>query len=335
MFGRKPPAANFTPPQQPTEPEPTAPKVELGEDLKALRRDNGPASKITDIDFSDSNHPKILFENTWHELSIYRTKAKVTLSDLTFRGGWSQLLSDRRGDNVNWYERLIGRAHLTTEYGEPILSFIDWGESKRPTTKAQYTILQASFRDTSVIADTEYDAHRRLMNENRSSDDYYHGSPIKLFRTGEEAHTFLRSEILCYGEDFSFLYKDEIEAKQGRPQQYRYPELVLSNAGYRSYSDSKHQGFYGSDILIPPDVYSGLRRSIADFREGLVITAKVWIELYGMDVKVYPNLPEPASAALSIIPSTAQLTCKIDDFTVEWDDAVRPFSRAHRGWDET
>lgn len=324
MF-RKSPQIKPPPEPKPTaNPSKSAPRVEVDKGLHSSQAATERALKISDIDFSDPSEPRVLFEESWQPLKLYRTKATLTLTDFTFKGGWLPRLSKTQNDEQQWHESLSCTASIGLNYRGPCFSFFDGGERREQSDRSRYLVYETKFRETTIHADKEWELHKSLAAEKRQNESRYNGSPIALFKSANDADKFLREEILCYGEDFAFLYPDEIAKRGELPQQYRFPELYFSNAEYRTYDD-KYCGLYGSGIALPPDVYNGFRRALTDFREGLVVKMQVWLELYGIDPKEDYGTTDGYYATLTLIPHRAQLSGKIDGVSLEWGQYAKPF----------
>lgn len=325
MFRKSPPNGSPPAPETTSTPPQPIPKVEVDQGVRRDRQVEKLALKISDVDLSQPDAPRVLFDGTWRKLELYRTKATLSLSDFTFRGGWSADLYSYRKSDRNWYDTLKCTVSVGRKFGTPFFTVMDGGDRRESLQRPRYTIFQTKFFDTLIHIDHDFELHNRLDAEKRSSEHYYHGSPIALFNSGADAKKFLQEEVLCFSEGYGRMYKDELEKRGDRPQQYRFPEVSFSNAKYNEYSNDNAGGFYGSSIALPVDVLEGLRRALTDFREGLAVKMNVWLELYGLDPQDDYGTTDGYHAALTLIPATAQLSGKIASISAEWDNYAKPF----------
>jgi hypothetical protein len=335
MFGRKKSEPPTTAVEEPKSSSTPSPDLEFSNELLRTQRGAHSRAKLSDIDFSDLNAPKVLHDGEWKPLQLYTTEVTIILSNITFRGGWYVGWGMPEPGKKHWYESLLASAQIQLPNKDPLLTFYDWGDSEfRPKSGARYTVEVAEFRNTSVRVDGDFESKATLAQEERTFEDYFYGSPSKLFATPKEADDWIKSEVMIYS-DHKALYKEHLEAKGGRPQAYTWPDIVFSWNKYREYSDDRNPGFTGSDITVPEDVYAGLRRAIVDFREGARVKVRARMEMYGMQVHEFHHAPFPATAELSIVPRSAQLAGKLMEVEVVWDDEVRPINSPGRSWTDT
>jgi hypothetical protein len=329
MFRKKPKTENVEAESKNEKPDAAPPKIKfIGEFTTHQGREL--PKLLTDIDVSDPEEIKVLYKGEWRPLEKYRTQVVIELSDLTFRGGWYSRMVRGVYDR-NWHEALEGSVHINLGYSDRLYSFFDrenWiGQS---STDARYSVYEARFDETSIAINPDFEKQEIAKEEERSFEDRYIGSPVKYFPSAQAANEFIDFEIMPFSGE-TILYEEQIAQRAGRPKQYHWPDIVLTNM-HRFQADNVPHGFYGPSIRVPEDVYQGLRRSIADFRQGLRISVVADIELLGIDIlNPYPAPGHPI-ADFSIVPRAAQITGRIEEVNVRWGDEEPPFNNPSSIW---
>ena len=329
MFRKKTKVANNGPEKIVEEAKAPSSRIDfIGEFTTHRGRELG--AYLTDIDSSDLTAIKILYKGEWQTLQKYRTRAVIEFSDMTFRGGWIPMLP-RSANEPNWFEALEGSAHINLGYSDRLYSFFDWDKPEgRPGTGARFSFYEARFDETSIAINSDFEEQWRAKEENRSFEERYIGSPVRYFATAMEADEFIDLEIMPFSGHRN-LYKEQIERRTGKPQQYHWPNIALTNRK-RFHMEAKHEGFYYPTILVPEDVYQGLRRSIADFSRGLRLSVVADLELLGIGILDPHPAPGHPIAELSIVPRSAQLTGRIKEVKIQWDGDETPFNNPSRIW---
>jgi len=301
-----------------------APRIEFIDEFNAHTEKRRLQKALVDIDTSDPGAIRILYRDEWKTLQRYRTRAVVNIFDITFRGGWYPS-PYRKTEEANWHEMLVASASLQLGSSSRLYSFFEWENPQhRPKSGARFSVYEARYDEVTICENLDFEKQNMMARETRSLDDRYIGSPVKLFSSAEEADEFIKLEIMSYSETAALLTR-QVAAKAGKPQQYNWPEVVFTNEIY-PYNSTESIGFYGSQVRLPSDVFCGLRRSLADFRNSLRLTVDVELELLGLDVVDPHPAPGHAVAGVSLIPRDAQITGKIREVSARWAPESAPFS---------
>lgn len=316
MFGRKKKNPSSEPIIPEPEPETEPPRVKLGDDILDTSWDAAERFDISDVDFGDIDKPRIKLRSDWKDLELYKTTIRIELTDVTFHGQWGGGLIRR--DDDKWGEKLVTTTNLWAGRDKPVLTFFenDHEAIERGRSKFQFYIAQF---ETDVYANGAFGELDHLVREDRPLEEFYCGSPAKLFREATEADEFIESEIMAYSEH---RYPPD-KPIPDRKQIHCWPEVVQGGDNYRNeYHDPI--GFYGSSINLPVDVFNGIRRAIADFGTRVKVELSVETELYGAEVTHYEYTDSPSSASISVLPRNVQITGKLKGVNVRWDDEKGP-----------
>lgn len=318
MFGRKKNRHSSEPIAPEPEPKASPPRVKLGDDILDTSWDAAERFDISDVDFGDEDNPRIKFRGVWKDLELYKTTIQIELTDVTFQGDWGGGLIRR--DDDKWGEKLVTKTNLWAGRDKPVLTFFENDHEAVERGRSKFHFYIAQF-ETDVYANGAFGELDHLIREDRPLEEFYRGSPAKLFRKPAEAEEFIDSEIMAYSEH---RYPPD-KPIPDRKQIHCWPEVVQGGDNYRNeYHDPT--GFYGSAINLPVDVYDGIRRAVADFGTYIKMELSVETELYGADVTHYKHTDSPSSASISVLPWNAQITGKLKGVNVRWDYEKGPAS---------
>ena len=316
MFGRKKKNPSSEPIVPEPEPETAPPRVKLGDDILDTSWDAAERFDISDVDFGGADNPRIKFRGDWKDLELYKTTIQVELTDVTLQGHWGGGLIRR--DDYKWSEKLVTTTNLWAGRNDPVLTFFEIDDETVERGRSKFQFYIAQFK-TDVYADGAFGELDHLVLEDRPLEEFYRGSPAKLFREATEADEFIEREIKAYSEH---RYPSD-KPIPDRKQIHCWPEVVQGGDNYRNeYHDPT--GFFGSAINLPVDVFNGVRRAIADFGTRIKVELAVETELYGADVTHFEHTDFPSSASISVLPRGVQITGRLKQVNVRWDDECGP-----------
>ncbi|MCR9270097.1 MAG: hypothetical protein NXH72_08940 [Hyphomonadaceae bacterium] len=319
MFRKKSKKSTTTLSEQEKDPQQTAPpqRVKLSEEILSTSYHAAKRFNITDVDFTDADKPRLQVDGNWKDLERYTTTVRIELTDVTFEGHWTGGVY--RSPDGRWFEELIAYTRIWQGRRDPVLMFFESSDEQVERGYEKFSFHIAGY-ETRVYGDAEFgELDHIMMDDNR--EEFFKGSPAKLFASAQDAREFIDSELMAYSEHRWPTDKPLPE----RERLYCWPEVVQGGDEYKHYLDGP-EGFVGSYIRLPVDVFEGVRRAVADFKEGAVVELSVDTELFGTDVSHYPYTDSSSSAGISILPRSMQMTGKIKGINVKWDPDIRPFN---------
>lgn len=277
---------------------------------------------IDDLDFSNPSALKMSYAGEWRSLERYDTRAEIILSDFVYHGaahryGWHEWFTATATVRLPY----PGCTTVREDFRKPLICLGDRGpEIRVAEARFEVKVMPDSYFEKRRLAWKKYvEADSRAREEGPvSSDPSPSPRHINMFLTLEEENAFKR-QLDPRTDDIKESHSDDtIEFLRRDRGNLVWPELILTPRSYNRFlSGIEKRGFDESEINLPPDQFSGLRRALADFGMSQRFVIEAIIQAFGMNVDKEIDPWGYKKAEFAVIPNSASISGFIHRFRTQ------------------
>jgi hypothetical protein len=303
-------------------------RVEFDEQLSRFWERANLKPPFSDIDTQISEFPTLKVDDEWKPLAPFMANAIVNLTDIKYRGNcevyqdlgsrpqWHESFTANATISVGLLDRIAGHVISTT----PLLSFFERhefirnnAESDALKSEPKYFVQQANYPNTTIIINHDFDMYLSQLQDSEAPDDlenWFRSRPIELYRSAEDARIYIES----------LWNRRNSQSGDGQPSVSAWPDIAFTTEIHHPHRSAR--GFGANFIRLPHEAFAGLRESLGDFKEAAVLRISADMKLLGLDPHGN-NERHEAYSLWSVIDSSSELTGRLKEITVEWDNSSR------------